>query len=298
MPLTVINATGGDAWMPEIWAQELALELKKQFVLTNTVNTDYSGEVARAGDVVNVPVPPVFTASNVRGDSGTTTVTLTNVPVQLNRWKHVPLSVDEVVAVQSRPQVLQSVVRSMATALAEAVERDLMALYTSASATVGTAGTNVTAAVIRNGLQKLDENGVPRSGRYIVLSAKDYYSLLGDANLAPYFAQQGSTIQQGEVGNLYGATVLLSQMVPVVTGTPTTTYNLAYHRDAIVLVSRPLPPPSVGGVSAAIVTDDALGISFRLILDYDTVQKTHILSADILYGVAVVRPQGLVQILG
>ena len=296
MPVQVIGNTQASAWLPTIWAQELALELKANFVLAKTVNRNYSNEVAQRGTTVSVPVPPTFSAYDVVGDSGTSNVTLTAVNVPLNKWKHVTVSVQDVAAVQSQPQVLTSVVRSMATALAEAVERDLFSLYTAASANVGTAGTAVTSTTIRQALQKLDENRVPTSGRYVVLSPKDVHALLGDSSLAPYFAYNQTTVRTGEIGTLYGATIAMSQLVPVVSGNPPTTYNLAYHQDAIVLVSRPLPAPQSGSTTAAIVSDDALGISFRLMLDYDVVQKSHIISVDLLYGVAVTRPEGVIQV--
>lgn len=297
MALQIISRSTAGAWIPEIWAQEIMTRFRANITLARIVRRDYSDQVASRGDTVNIPVPITLAAYDV-GDAGTQNVTLTTKKVTLNKFKHVPIRVDDLALVQAAPNLMEDLTEAAAQALAEAVEADLFALYTAASASVGTAGTDVTAAVVRAAKKALDDAKVPQSNRYLVLSSKDQISLMGDPALSAFFAQANpETIKQGVLPNLYGFQVAMSQMVPVVAGNPTTTYNLALHRDALALVTRPLPAPMDGTPSVVVVDPDS-ELSFRLTLEYNTIGKYHTISVDILYGVAVIRPEALVQVKG
>lgn len=297
MPLQIISKTTADAWIPEIWAQEVLNRLRANIVLARIVRRDYSSQVAQRGDTVNIPVPITLSAFDV-GDTGTQNVTLTTKQVVLNKFKHVPIKVDDLALAQTAPNLMEDLTNAAAQALTAAIEADLFALYTAASANVGTAGTDITAATVRAAKKTLDDNKAPQTDRYLVVSPKDHISLMGDSSLAPFFAQANpEAIRQGTLPNLYGFQVAMSQMVPVVTGTPNTTYNLALHRDALVLVTRPLPAP-MDGTPSVVVTDTEAGLSFRLTLSYDVLGKAHTISVDVLYGVAAIRPELLVQVKG
>jgi hypothetical protein len=300
MPINVIDSTGASAWVPQIWAQEILANLRNAIVLAKLVNRDYSNQVADYGSQVNVPLPVTLTAQDIPYSSGTNNVNLQTRPVPLNRWKGVPIQVSDLALAQSRPDILSQLTRAAAIAIAEAIENDLFALYTSASASVGTAGTDVTPATVAAARRKLIENKVPASERkFLVLSPKDFAALLTSPNLANALNYGGpDAIQQGRVPTLYGMEVYESQLVPVVAGTPNTTYNLALARDALALVTRPLPAPQAA-VRSAVVTDDETGLAFRMTLTYqNTPQPAHVLNIDVLYGVAVLRPEFLVQVRG
>jgi hypothetical protein len=300
MPINVIDGTGASAWIPQVWAQEILSHLRSAIVLAKLVNKDYSAQVASEGSQVNVPLPVTLTAQNIPYTAGETPINLQTVPVPLNRWKGVPIRITDLVLAQSRPDVLSHLTRAAAIAIAEAIENDLFALYTAASASVGTPGTDVTPAVVAQARQKLIENKVPPSERkFLVLSPKDYAALLTSPNLANAL-NYGSpeAIQRGQVPTLYGMEVYESQLVPVVSGTPPTTYNLALARDALVLVTRPLPAPDAN-IRYAVVTDDESGLAFRMTLTYETFPApAHKLNIDVLYGVAALRPEFLVQVRG
>lgn len=57
--------------------------------------------------------------------------------------------------------------------------------------------------------------------------------------------------------------------------------NLAFHRNAIALVTRPLADP-IGGAKAAV--QSYKGLSCRVVYDYETRTKKNIMSIDMLYG--------------
>lgn len=73
--------------------------------------------------------------------------------------------------------------------------------------------------------------------------------------------------------------------------------NLAYHRDAFVLGCADLPLP--GGVDkAARVSDKQLGLSIRMIRDYDINNDNWPCRLDILYGWKTVYPELACRVMG
>jgi hypothetical protein len=299
MPINVLDSTSASAWVPQIWAQEILSNLRNAIVLAKLVNKDYSTQVADYGGQVNVPLPVTLTAQDIPYTTTTSSVNLQTRSVTLNKWKGVPIQISDLAMAQSRPDILGQLTRAAAIAIAEAIENDLFALYTAASASVGTAGTDVTPTVVAQARSVLVQNKVPASERkFLVLSPKDYAALLTSQNVAYAYNYGGAdAIQQGRVPTLYGMEIYESQLVPSPEHS-NTTYNLALARDAMVLVTRPLPAPQAA-VRSAVVTDDESGLAFRMTLTYqNTPQPAHILNIDVLYGVAVLRPEFLVQVKG
>lgn len=62
--------------------------------------------------------------------------------------------------------------------------------------------------------------------------------------------------------------------------------SLAFHKDAVAFVNRPLAVPQ-GAAKAAVASAD--GLSVRVVFDYDSTHKYDIISFDILYGLKVLR---------
>lgn len=75
--------------------------------------------------------------------------------------------------------------------------------------------------------------------------------------------------------------------------------NLAFHKNAIALVTRPLEMPMGKTQDNAYVAQDPIsGLSVRVVMDYDMNSKKSIISFDALFGVKVIFPQLATQILG
>lgn len=296
----ITNSTAAD-WIPEIWAQEVLQHLRANMPIASRVNRDYSTQVATYGDAVNVPKPITLTAQN-KPVSGTTNLTLDNVSIQLNSWKSAtPVLIQDLALAQSRPNIIANLTRAGAISLATAIETDLASLYSSLTYNVGTYGTAVDAADIAAADKKLFDNLAPQDQeRYVVLSSKDYASLLGDTNISNALNFGGAeAIRGGQIPSLYGMNILRSQLIQTTVATPTQTHNLAFHRDAFALVTRALPTPQAGtGVSAVVVTDDETQLTFRMMLQYDILQGGHYFDMDVLYGVAVLRDELAVVVKG
>jgi hypothetical protein len=78
---------------------------------------------------------------------------------------------------------------------------------------------------------------------------------------------------------------------------PMGSMNLAFHRDALALVTRPLAlPDSRMGVMAAVVPHN--GIGMRVLMQYDINAGGTVVNCDILAGVAVLQQGSCVPMLG
>jgi hypothetical protein len=73
--------------------------------------------------------------------------------------------------------------------------------------------------------------------------------------------------------------------------------GVAHHKDAFTLAMADLPLPK-GTDMAARVSDDQLGMSIRLIRDYDITTDKFPCRLDVLYGWAVLRPELACRIQG
>jgi hypothetical protein len=117
--------------------------------------------------------------------------------------------------------------------LAERVEQDLTQLYINltANASVGTANTTITEAVVDSAETELFSIKVPDSlPKFLLLSAGTYSDVrqiqrFSEDKVSPEMA---SVIPTGQVGRLKSFYVLRSQYIQKVS---TTTYNLAFLRD-------------------------------------------------------------------
>ena len=72
--------------------------------------------------------------------------------------------------------------------------------------------------------------------------------------------------------------------------------NLAFHKNAFALASRPLTLPM--GNENAYVASLPNGLSVRVVMGYDITTKKDTISMDILYGVNPIFPELATRILG
>jgi len=81
-------------------------------------------------------------------------------------------------------------------------------------------------------------------------------------------------------------------------GTESTEYpmNLIFHPNAFALVTMPLAMPA--NTWGARVTDKQMGLSIRVVKDYDIDADTEIIRLDILYGVATLYPELACRLVG
>lgn len=281
-----------------IVAMEALRVLRKELVLVKRVRKDYSAEVAQHGKVVTIPKFGSLSANDKTLGSNVTVqdATSTSVNVTLNKHKEATFIIDDFDRAIARNDLLAGYMNSAMAAVAEKVEDDLFALYSGLSGSIGTGGTDLTAAVVRLARKTLMDNKAPRADRTLAISTKDVSALLAADSqfLASYNNTSDKTkLEEGIIGRYMGFDVMESQAVPVVAGSPDVTHNIAFHKDAFALVTRPLDAavPEGMGVVVQNVTDPESGLAIRVVLSYNKDRLGVQCTVDLLYGVAEVRDE-------
>jgi hypothetical protein len=275
--------------------------LMGNLVMGNLVTRDYEAVLANAGDTVNVPIPPVMTANNI-AEGGTVqpqNPSLGNAQIVLNTHAEATFTIPDVTKALAVPGLLKMYMQPAMVALAERVESDLLNLYSqfTYNAPLGTGGTALTEAVIDQAETSLFNAKVPTAEpKFLVVDSNGYSELRQIDRFTEAYAigQPTNAIESGAVGRLKDFYVCRSQFVQK-TGTPVTTNNLAFARQAIGLAVRRLPKPLPG--TGAIADYAELGnFGMRVLMSYQPNTLAQQFTVDILYGCGVLRNTHAVQV--
>ena len=282
-------------------ASEALPALMGNLVMGNLVNRNFEPMLAQAGDTVNVPLPPSLVANDL--SRGGTVVTqnpnLGNAQIVLNKHKEATVQIPDVTRVLAVPDLLATYLQPAVIALAEAIEGDLLGLYTgfTSNTALGFAGSPITEPLIDDAETALFNAKVPPSvPKYLVVSGSAYSAI----RQIPRFSENqmiasGQAIVNGQVGTIKDFTVLRSQFVKVTGSGPATTQNIAFARDAIGLAVRRLPQPLPG--TGAIAEYAEMGnFGLRVTMSYQPNTLAQQFTVDCLYGCAVLRNSFGVQV--
>src|ERR1700730_3471469 len=255
--------------------------LMGNLVMGNLVNRDYEPVLANAGDTVNVPIPPTLVANNIAegGTVQTQNPNLGNAQIVLNTHAEATFQVPDVTKILAVPDLLKLYMQPAVVALAEKIETDLLGLYPqfTANTAVGTAGTTI---------QQLVVDAVTYSALRQIPRFSEYNSV-GEAGLR--------VIVDGAVGKMKDFYIFRSQFIAKTGSSPVTTHNLAFAKNAIVLVVRRLPQPLPGtGAIAEYAELGNFGMSVTMSYQPNTLAQQF--TVDVLYGTGVLRNSFGVQV--
>ncbi len=261
-------------------------------VMGNLVNRNYEADLVNQGDTVNIPIPPVMAANNIAegGSVQTQNPSLGNAQVVINVHAESSFQIPDVTKVLAHPDLLQMYMMPAIIAIAERVEQDLTNLYINltANSSVGTGNTTITESVVDSAETALFAAKVPESSpKFLLVSGSTYGDLRQISRFSEYekAPDLGGTIVTGQVGRLKNFYCVRSQYVQKPS---TTTYNLAFARDAFALVIRQLPKPLPG--TGAIAEYAEMGnFGMRVVMSYAPGTLAQQFTVDVLYGVAVLR---------
>src|SRR5271169_3781042 len=269
--------------------------LVSNLVMGNLVNRDYEPTLANAGDTVNVPIPPTLVANNIAegGTVQTQNPSLGNAQIVLNTHAEATFQIPDVTKVLAVPDLLRLYMQPAVVAIAERIETDILNLYSqfSSNTAVGTAGIALTEAVVDQAETALFQAKVPAvASKYLVVDPVSYSAMRQIPRFSEYYTAGDAGLRalvDGAVGKIKDFFVFRSQLVQK-TGSPVTTHNLAFARDAIGLVIRRLPQPLPG--TGAIAEYAELGnFGVRVVMSYQPNTLAQQFTVDVLYGAGVLR---------
>lgn len=288
-----ITVTQADPFIPEIWAAEALNALRANITIAKLVTRDTDIAAFSVGDKLNIPYAGTLSAVPKVADTGVTPQAPANEAtktVTLDKHYIVPIIIEDISRALAHPTLREAYINESVRVLAEQIDTDLLALYSGFSATdIGTGGTDLTYDTVLEARRVLNTNKAPLTDRHIVLSAKDEKALLGDSDLATYFANARPTaVAEGSIGRLAGFDLWMSQLTPSTAGP--IYHNLAFQKQAIILAMRGLPQDNPGAMSAT-MQDPLSGLVLRVTGQYNITHVGMQINVDVLYGVAELRDE-------
>ena len=294
-----VTTTTAATFIPEVWSDEIVAAYKKSLVMANLVKKmSFKG---KKGDTVHIPSPTRGTASAKAAGSQVTLIAATENDVAISINKHFEYSrlIEDIVEAQALSSLRSFYTDDAGHALAKKVDTSLIQLgraarggssanaqysggiigSTGAAYTYGTSNAaNIADAGIRAAIQLLDDQDVPMDGRSLVVPPVARNSMLGINRFTEQaFKGNGSTLMNGEFGDIYGVKVYVSTNCDTAAGNSNTDrVALMFHRDWSVLVEQ------IGVRSQTQYKQEYLGTLF---------------TADTLYGVSELRDYGAVPIV-
>ena len=291
-----ITVTTAANFIPEIWSPECKIETEANLTAMDLINREYEGEIKEYGDTVHITDISNLTANDKAASTDVSFETITEgvTDLVINKHKYAAFKLEDIVKTQSRVDLRSKYTRKVGYALAKAMDTDVLGLYSGLSQSSGSAGVDLTDAVILAAIQYLDEADAPAGERSMIINPGQTSALLGidkfvRADAVGYLAKMSPIVTghlesgsfqpqdvKGFFGQVYGIGVYLSTNVPTTGTSPVSTHNLLFHKDAFI-----------AAVQKGVIVQ----------ADYNIRSLATEVVADVLYGVLELRDTFAVRLL-
>ena len=267
---------------PEIIAREALMVLRNNAVMANLVHRDYSEDfVGAVGDTITVRKPATFVANEYTGSISVQDATETAVPVVMNKHLDVSFAVTAKQMTMDIADFSKQLLVPAMQAFADKVDKLLIALESEATSRHPHGDGVIAPADLIAARKFLTENAAPLADRRFVVGATAEADLLGNELFvsAEKIGDNGTALREASLGRKFGMDCYVDQNIAK---NGNYTPSIAFHKNAMALVTRPLALPQ-GAAKAAIVNYDGFGL--RVVYGYDMNTKTDTISIDMLCGV-------------
>ena len=267
---------------PDIIAREALMVLRNNAVMAKLVHRDYSNDfVGAVGDTITVRKPATFVANEYNGSIEVQDATETSVPVVMDKHLDVSFAVTSKQMAMEIEDFSKQLLEPAMQAFADKIDKLLIALEAEATNRVAHASGVIAPADMIAARKYLTENAAPLSERRFVVGANAEADLLGNELFmsAEKVGDEGTALREASLGRKFGMDVYVDQNIAK---NGNYTPSIAFHKNAMALVTRPLALPQ-GASKSAIMNYDGFGL--RVVYGYDMDKKTDTISIDMLCGV-------------
>ena len=288
---------------PSLIAKTALATLHHSLVFAGLVWRDFDADfTGKQGDTVTIRKPATFTAEEFDRSTGIKLQEIkeNSTTVELDTIANVSVPVTDEEMTLSIEDFETQVLNGMVFAIAEKIDGDLAELGVDTANGGGGGGvadgsTSVTAAY-RTALARLGRNKLPLTDRYSVLSPESHAAVLGDDKLVKVNESGSSNaLRNAIIGDLLGFVNYTTGVLGFGGGNKGEADGLAFHKQALALVVRPLNTPK--GVSPEQVSRQNYGgLSMRVVYAYNAHLKQDEVSVDVLYGKKALRPEGILEL--
>jgi len=299
---SIVNLANADKFIPELWSDEIVAAYKKNLVLANIVNK--MSMVGKKGDTLHIPKPTRGTAAIKAANTAVQIQADLETEVQISIDKHYEYSrmIEDIVDVQALDSMRRFYTDDAGYALAKQVDDDLFTLGKRFGDDNGAGtdwvhsnsymidGDNGIVAYAADGVQATDEftdlafrqliklmddADTPMDGRFLVIPPSARRDILGIDRYNSSDFVDGRSVNNGQIGTLYGVDIYVTSNVPTIeaadAGTNVETKGaILAHRDTMVLAEQ-------------------MGV--RTQTQYKQEYLADLMTADTLYGIQTLRPE-------
>ena len=216
-----------DRFVPSLWAATLLENLNDAHVAVNLCNRNYEGDISQSGDTVRITSIGRVTIDNyVKNSTSISPETLDDSQqvLTIDQAKYFAFQVDDVDARQVRDDgaLMDVAMRDAAWGLGDAADTSVLAAMQSQGATgnalgaltIGTSNIDAYENIVDLAV-KLDENNVPRQGRWCIIPPWYHGWLQKNANFVSYGTQANrEDLENGIIGAAAGMRIVVSNNLP------------------------------------------------------------------------------------
>lgn len=246
-----LTVTTSAVFIPELWSMETLRAQEGALVVAPLVKR-YDSLVKGRGDTVHIPEVSNLVANDKLANTDVTlqSPTENEKTISIDQWKEASFLVEDIVKTQSNYDLMAEYTNKAGYAIAQSIDSFVLGLYPSFANQVGAAGVDIGDQEIIDALEYLDMANAPLEDRVIILhpSQKAALMALDKFVRADYLGQyQNPTpVKRGPNnrymwGEIYGTPVYYTTQIPQVAGSPVSTYNAVFHKEALALALQLAP---------------------------------------------------------
>src|SRR5215204_444968 len=234
--------------LPSIWSARILAKLEKNLIFAQpgVVNRDYEGDIRADGDRVHIHSFNDLTIGTYTKNSTTISyeqLTDTRVTLLIDQARYFSFKIDDVDAAQMRPELIDAASDRAAYQLAEDADSYVASLYSGASTSNPDNTIETSQFTATNVYQKLvdlsvlmDQVNLPSEGRFVVVPPWVKGLLLQNSTFVT--ASKPDAVLNGEIGEITGLRILVSNNVKTTGTSPVVSHMLAGHPSALAYAEQ------------------------------------------------------------
>lgn len=235
-----VGTTAGNVFRPNVWANEVLMFVKANLVLVPLVR-HFDSEVQSYGQTVEIPNVSTISANQ---KSANTLVTLnynteTKTTITLNQHYESSFLLEDILGIQSKYDLRSAYTQAAAYAIAAKIDGFVASSMTTAFSAYGAFGTVLADSLILLANRYLDDAKAPQTDRSLVVTPQGKQEMLNIDKYIRYDAigvgGDNNSILSGQIGEIYGVKVFMSQNLTTLASSPTQNNHLFFHKEAFAI---------------------------------------------------------------
>jgi hypothetical protein len=241
-----VGTTAANVFRPNVWSNEVLMFVKSNLVLLPLIR-HYDAEVQAYGQTVEIPNVSAITAN---AKSANTLVTLnynteTKTTITINQHYESSFLVEDIVKAQSKYDLRSDYTQAAAYAIASKVDTAIATTMTNTFTAYGAFGTALNDTLILTVNRYLDDSKAPQTDRSFVVTPQGKQEMLAIDKYIRYDAigvgGDQNSIRSGQIGEIYGVRVYMSQNLVQVTSSPNQNNHLFFHKESMAIAMQQSP---------------------------------------------------------